>query len=240
MKQFDEGYWRGHLSHQDWYIRLERDLRNDIFPMMRDDASLADYRDQVYRLVADMLKLGQLPLAESGPDLDTQRAPVTTIIIHHTEEDSDISLDKLSAIGLVRQYALKYLDDNVLGNKVRGQAIWSGHFREDRMVFFAYHWLVRPDGKVERLLNDSDYGNHALQANPYSIGIAFSGDYTESSPSLKQIQAAAKVIREHYPDIPVDQILGHCEVLDRTCPSKSFLTEWKQILLKEILDETNR
>jgi len=207
---------------------------------MHDDTAVADYRDRVYQLVADMLGHDQLPLAESGPDFDSHRQPVTTIIIHHTEEAPDISLEKLSAIGLVRQYALKYLDDDVFGHQVRGQAIWSGHFRDDRMVFFAYHWLVRPDGKTERLLNDSDYGNHALQANPYSIGIAFSGDYTESQPSIKQIQAAAQIVREHYSDISVDRILGHCEVLDRTCPGKSFMTEWKHTLIKEVMDETNR
>jgi hypothetical protein len=229
-------YWRLQLSFPDWYVRLENYLRTEIFPIVHDDPELKARRHVFYDLVSDMLKKGRIPLAKGGPDLDAERQPIQAIIIHHTEEDPDISLDKLSAIAFIRQYAKAYLDDDLYGHKgVRGEPIWSGHFRNGRQVFFAYHWLIRPDGKAERLLEDSQMARHAVQMNPTTIGIALSGNYEHSTPPLTQIEAAAKVIRENYSFVDIGNILGHCEVMSgRTCPGDKFLPEWKKVLIEAV------
>lgn len=234
MLEFERAYWESRLHSPNWYRRLEDELSALFFPVVHNDPQLKAFRNQVYALVAELLARQELPLAETGPDLDTARQPVDTIVIHHTEEDPAISLSRLSAIGLVRQYAFQYLAGNILGHEVRGQPIWSNHFREGCMVFFAYHWLIRPDGSADRLLEDSHIGWHAgdWPVNTRSVAIALSGNYETGTPPLPQIESTARLIRTYYPQVPRASIVGHCEVRkDLTCPGAYFLESWKDTLL---------
>jgi hypothetical protein len=224
------------LRHPDWYLRLEEYLSKTIFPVVHDDPEIKIERHKFYELVEQMLERGEIPLAESGPDLDSEREVIDTAVIHHTEEEGDIRLSKLSAIGLVRQYAKAYIEDDVWGRKgLRGKPIWSNHFRGGKMVFFAYHWLIRPGGEAERLLLDAQIGRQTQNMNPRSIGLAFSGNYEHGTPPIKQIETAAKVINGFYGNIPKDRILGHREVMpERTCPGDQFLNGWKNTLISSI------
>ena len=234
---FQRAYWEERLLYPDWYVRLEDELQSLFFPVIHHDLQLKAFRNKVYELVAEMVEEKRLPLASNGPNLDAQRRPLETIVIHHTEEAPGISLGKLSAIGLIRQYAYQYLADNVLGYQVRGQPIWSGHFREGAMVFFAYHWLVRPDGTRERLLEDSYIGWHAgnWEINTKGIGIALSGNYEDATPPLAQIEAVANLINEHYPYLSHEHMIGHREAReDVTCPGAYFLNGWKETLLQKM------
>jgi len=234
---FRRAEWESRLTSPDWYIRVEDELRRLFFPVVHDDAQLKAFRHKVYELVAELLESKQLPLAERGPDLDRERRPVDNIIIHHTEEEPGIGLGKLSAIGLVRQYAFEYLAGDVLGRHVRGEAVWSNHFRQGEMVFFAYHWLIRPDGTAERLLEDTAIGWHAgnWAVNTSSVGIALSGNYEANTPPHAQIEATARLIREYYPQVDKGGIAGHREVTGGvTCPGAYFLQGWKQTLLDRV------
>jgi len=234
---FQREYWESSLQYPDWYKRLEKELRQLFFPVVHNDARLKAFRNKVYDLIEELLAGDKIPLAESGPDLDRDRQPVDTVVIHHTEEDPGMSLGKLSAIGLVRQYGFEYLEKDVSGDdRVGGKPVWSGHFREGKMVFFAYHWLIRPDGRAERLLEDAYIGWHAgnWDTNTRSTGIALSGNYEEAIPPFAQIEAAAKVIKENYPQVT---ILGHREVNkveSCTCPGAYFLTSWKETLSSRV------
>src|SRR6266568_3431835 len=160
-RDFHRAYWESRLTHPDWYVSLEHELHQSFFPVVHKHAQLKAFRHQVYELVEALLDSRSIPLAEHGPNLDEERQSIDTVVIHHTEEEPDIRLTKLSAIGLVQQYAFQYLADDVLGRRVKGEPIWSGHFRQGKMVFFAYHWLVRPNGTAERLLEDASIGWHA-------------------------------------------------------------------------------
>lgn len=237
LPDFSYTYWEEKFSTPDWYNQLEFELNNFIFSVVHDDPVLKAWRNQVYGLLGDLLERHQVPLAEQGPDLDAARQPSDTVIIHHTEEDPDIPLAKLSAIGLLRQYGFQYLENDVLGRRVRGEPVWSGHFRQGSMVFFAYHWLVRPDGTCERLLEDRAIGWHAgnWDINTRSIGLALSGNYEHAVPPPEQIAAAAEILKTYYPTIPHTRILGHCEIrADLTCPGEYFLSQWKAQLLQHL------
>jgi hypothetical protein len=231
-----EEYWRQQLVNPDWYVRLESYLRNTIYPIVHDNPQLKAERYKFYGLVEEMLKAGDIPLAETGPNLDSERQPINAVIIHHTEEDPNISLDRLNAIGFVRQYGQKYLDNDVYGNRgLKSLPIWSGHFRDGKMVFFAYHWLIRPDGKAERLLDDKYVARHAVQNNPHTVGIAFSGNYEHSTPPIEQIEATAQTIKNNYSFVDAGRILGHREVMEgRTCPGDKFLDGWKNTLIDAV------
>ena len=234
---FQRAYWEKNLQHPDWYIRLEKELRQLFFPLVHDNPPLKAFRNRVYDLIEELLEEERIPLAEDGPNLDRSRKPVDTVVIHHTEEDPEMSLGKLSAIGLVRQYAFQYLEDDVLGERVRGRPLWSGHFRGGKMVFFAYHWLIRPDGRAERLLEDTYIGWHAgnWKTNTSSAGIALAGNYEEAVPPFAQIEAAARVIKENYPWAALRNIIGHREVNKTvTCPGAFFLDGWKKMLFSAL------
>jgi hypothetical protein len=234
---FERAHWESEFRWPDWYCRLERELRAYIFPVVHDDPALKVWRHQVYSLAGEMLERGEIPLAQSGPDLDTERRPLDTIVLHHTEEEPDISLAKLNAIGLLRQYGLHYLENNVMGRAVRGEPIWSSHFRRGRMVFFAYHWLVRQNGTCERLLEDRAIGWHAgnWKVNTRSIGIALSGNYEHAAPPAEQIEAVARLISTHYPSIAPKRVRGHCEIRPGlTCPGDRFLHGWKEQVLQHL------
>ena len=231
---FQRASWTSKLCWPDWYIRSEQELTSLIFPTVHDDTQLKAWRQQLYQLVGEMLARNEIPLADTGPNLDIERRAIDTFIIHHTEEEPDISLDTLSAIGLLRQYSPHYLDDDVLGHRVRGQPVWSGHFRAGRMVFFAYHWLIRQDGTCERLLEDSAIGWHAgnWEINTRSVGIALSGNYEHARPPAAQLAATAHVLQTYYPTFARERVLGHRELrADLTCPGEFFLHGWRQELL---------
>ncbi len=234
---FQRDYWESRLQYPDWYIRLEDELKQIFFPVVHNQPHVKSFRHKVYDLIDELLQNNKLPLAKNGQNLDIERKEVDTIVIHHTEEEPAMRLTKLSAIGLVRQYAFQYLANDVLGDQGRGKPVWSGHFRSGEMVFFAYHWLIRPDGVAERLLEDAYIGWHAgnWEINTRSIGIAFSGNYEEGIPPVSQIEAAAQVIKEHYPHVAQTRMIGHREVTQGiSCPGAHFLSTWKDILLRGV------
>ena len=235
LPDFQRAYWETRFRFPDWYNQLEHELTSFIFSVVHDDPEVKAWRHQVYSLAGELLERDAIPLASSGPDLDAERKQIDTLVIHHTEEEPAISLAKLNAIGLLRQYGLQYLENNVLGRRVRGEAVWSGHFRAGRMAFFAYHWLVRPDGTCERLLEDRAIGWHAgnWDINTRSIGIALSGNYEHAAPPPAQIAATARLIQQHYPSVAQERILGHREIrAEATCPGDQFLDGWKALLFQ--------
>lgn len=235
--QFDENYWREKFHQPNWYILLEKDLEEKIFPIVHKNPEIKTFRHKIYELVEQMLQKNEIPLADKGPNFDSSRKSIDIIVIHHTEEEPDIRISKLSAIGLIRQYGKKYLENDVLGHKLKGQPIWSNHFLSGEMIFCAYHWLVRQDGTAERLLKDKYIGWQSADTdtNNRSIAIALSGDYEENTPPLEQIKGVAKIIREKYPFVPKKRIFGHREIKKgRTCPGSKFLTGWKKVLLDMI------
>lgn len=231
-----KGYLQKQLQYQDWYIRLKEYLKKKIFPITTDP-EIKRARQLFYETVEAMLNAGKIPLAEKGPDFDAERKPIDALIIHHTSEDPDIRLSKLSAIGFVRQYGSNYLGGEIRGYEVKGKPVWSGHFREGKMVFFAYHWLVRQNGKAEKLLDDGYIGWQSgdWDINTRSAAIALSGDYTDSVPSEKQIAAIRKIISDNYSSVDESRIFGHREINPKTtCPGNKFLAEpgWKKSITK--------
>src|SRR3989344_3926714 len=231
----EKEYWRQNLWHPDWYLRLKGYLEKEIFPIV-NDKEIKKKRHVFYETVEEMLVAHEIPLANKGPNYDEERKQVDTIIIHHTSEEPDIRLSKLSAIGFVRQYGKDYSKNDVLGYNVKGKPIWSNHFKGGRMVFFAYHWLIRGDGRAERLLEDHQIGwqSGAWDINTRSIAISLSGDYSNSFPSEQQISTIKKVIRERYSHVEKDRIIGHREMNNKTtCPGNKFLGDegWRNMIL---------
>lgn len=221
-----------------WYKQIIPFLSSYIGKVPKNDQTEA-LKDRLYDFFADKLESGQIFLASKGPDYDQFRLPIDRVVIHHTSNKPGISQAKLSAIGLLRQYAHDYyaFEDN-FGLPTINQPIWSGHFQNGKQVFYAYHWLVRLDGTMERLLEDKYIGWQAgnTDINLRSIGIVLDGDFLDSEPPQAALEGIVKILEDYYPQIKGKNILGHLEANHQTeCPGKLFLSSWKEKITERII-----
>lgn len=230
----EEDFWRDSLRYPDWYERLGNFITQKIMPSS-DDSAVNEEKCRFYEIVEKMLLAEQIPLANDGPNYDKERKPIDTVVIHHTSENPQIRLSMLSAIGFVRQYGKDYFKGNTLGNSVKGLPIWSNHFNNGKMIFYAYHYLIRPNGKIEKLLEEDEIGWQAgnWDINTRSVAIALSGDYSRKNPSKKQLESVKNLIAANYSNVDMKRIFGHREINQKTiCPGNTFLGPlgWEQLI----------
>ena len=198
-----------------------------------DPKTHEEIKEEVYSLIEDALLSDALVLGSKGVDWDAEREEITTIVLHHTKNPSGMTLERLNAMHLIRLYAARYASTEEEPD-CRGQPIWSNHLRQDRQVFWGYHWLIRRDGKLERLLPDESIAWHAgdWQVNKRSIGISIDDDLSHSQPSETVIRACANLIKDYYPQIAEKDILGHCQIKkNRIAPGELFMRNWREQLL---------
>lgn len=97
----------------------------------------------------------------------------------------------------------------------------------------AYHYLILPDGKVQKGRPDRCEGAHAPGYNSY-LGISVVGDFSSAdnptgakgpvNPTPQQIKSIIELcrrLREEY-NIPVQHILRHSDVAPTLCPGDRF------------------
>ncbi len=232
--------WKPLLSRPDWYLSIIPEIEELVGELVNEPTSLRDaVKARLYDFFEFHLVRGDIAL---GPpcSVDGDRKPIDTIVIHHTSNPRGMRPSRLSAIELIRLYAPYFAKPTYRGDKSRqGQPIYSGHVRNGEQVFWPYHWIVRHDGRTERLLQDSEIGWHAgnWEVNCRSVAIALDGDYEEDRPSFIELQGIGALIRRHYPKVSLLRVVGHREVNPKTsCPSNLFLDSanvagWKSDLL---------
>lgn len=245
-KCFDEKKWSKLIKSPDWYFFLTPEWAKFGELKTKDKELYRECKKQAYDFFEENLVKGNVALAESGTDWDRERKPVDTVVIHHTEEKPGLGKDRLSAIVLIRLYATYYAepyDDK--DRSVKGKPIWSNHMRGGKQVFWPYHWIVRTDGSVERLLNDDEIGWQAgnWDTNCRSVAIVLDNNYESSEPSGVELEVVANIIKENYRFVAKENIIGHREVKrstkvskTTTCPSNLFLSTnsekgWKEKLM---------
>jgi hypothetical protein len=238
-KYFDEALWREVVKKPDWYLVLGPNLKKLMTRALWSKATTKEeIRSEVYSFFIKNLESGQVFLAESGPNWDKERKTIDTIVIHHTSHSPGVTWQQIDAVHLLRLYANYYSSpyDN-RDKSIKGQPIFSNHFRSGRQVFYAYHWLVRNDGSTERLLNDNEVGWQAgnWEVNCKSVAICLDNDYENSSPSDVVIAAVARLIKANYSAVKPENILGHRQVNPKTtCPGSQFLNGWKKDLINSL------
>jgi len=236
-KFFDERKWREAIQQPDWYFFLTEEYKR--LRQLRNGISVEENKEikkHIYNFFEKHLSAGDIALGNIGKDFDKERKPVDTIVIHHTHNPPGISPERLSAITLVRLYATFYADPYLDEDKdIKGKPIYSGHFRDGRQVFYPYHWIVRTDGEVERLLSDDEIGWQAgnWDINCRSVAIVLDNNYEDSTPSNEELSSIVKIIKDNYSFVPKDRIFGHREInKNTTCPSNLFLSVnkkgWKE------------
>jgi hypothetical protein len=238
-KFFDEQKWLEAIKHSDWYLRLADDYKRLMKQSEESSKEISEeIKEEVYQFFENHLEKGDIALGKEGPNWDEERKPIDTIVIHHTKNPLGITLQRLSAMHLVRLYATYYASPYYEKEKhIKERAVFSNHFRNSHQVFYAYHWLVRMDGKTEKLLSDNEIGWQAgnWEMNCRSVAICLDNDFESSSPSDLVISAVAKLIKEKYPQIKLENIIGHREVNPKTtCPGNNFLDGWKLELIENL------
>jgi hypothetical protein len=235
-----EQHWRRAFLSPAWYLSVVPALCQMLENVRRESTVVQDeFKTTLYDFFESQLKWGKIPLGRGTGDLDVDRKEIDTVVIHHTSNPSGLSLSRLSAIELVRLYAPYFTNPTAEEDQhLKGQPIYSGHVRNGRQVFWPYHWIVRNDGRSERLLRDDEIGWHTgdWDVNCRSVAIALDNDYEYGRPSKKEILAIARIIVDHYRRISFRRVLGHREVNAKTtCPSEFFLNVngkgWKDDLV---------
>lgn len=244
MIDFDKGHWLKVIARPDWYLELIPWFKQVQDSLGEASEEANQFRKTIRHFFEEQLEAGKVALAAEGPDFDAEREPIDTIVIHHTSALPGYRLSYMNAVQLQNVYAPHFANSKDGQNKYfkgqptwEGNPIWSGHFRNGRPSFLVYHWLMRMDGKFERLLEDSQIGWHAgnWEINRRSIAICLDNDYEEQDPTDEILQKLADFIKNTYPLVKPDKIIGHCEARDGTiCPGTNFKTVWKTKLLSYI------
>jgi hypothetical protein len=239
---FNFQQWEQWIKEPLWYLKIDSSLQ--YLPKLREInlEKYEQYKTLAYDFFENHLIKGDIYLGTEGKNWDKDRKSIDTIIIHHTSLLPGLSKERLSAIELFRLYVKHYAHPSLEDQDIVNQPIYSHHFRDDKQVFYTYHWIIRGNGEVERLLFDDEIGWHLSNwdINCRSVALVFDNDYENSQPSLLELQTAAQLIKNNYPQVSKERIFGHREINTyTTCPSNLFLSTperkgWKEKLLNLI------
>lgn len=234
-KFFSEQKWRDAAQRPDGYLQIVEEYK-DLMKQAEDadKDTMKNIKEEVYSFIEELLETDQFYLAGEGYDFDAERQSVDTAVIHHIGGHPGMKLSRLNALGFMRMYAYYYAYPIESKKHLQRKPIYSGHFKDGKQVFFTYHWLVRRDGKVERLLQDDEIGWQAgdWNMNCRSVAICFDDTLTKKEPTREALEAVADIIKANYKEL---EILGHREINPRTdCPGELFLSKWKQELTEKV------
>lgn len=235
---FDAQKWSELLHTPDWYLYIIPEIEELASKIDSGELDKELFKEKVYGFFEQKIKEDAIALGETGHNFDAERKRVDTVVLHHTHNPPGMSKERLSAMTLLRLYTRCYLNPSRESERhIQGTPIYSGHFQHGTQVFYPYHWMVRTDGTVERLLKDTETGWHAgnWDINCRSVAIVLDNNYEDSAPSQKELQAIATLVKTNYPNVPKERIFGHREINTKTtCPSNLFLSGWKKDLLELI------
>lgn len=229
---FDEQKWLEALTmRHDWYKVIYPEFEAILAANEGGDKTQRkESRDAVYGYFEMLLNEDKVMLGTIGKNWDAERKPIDTVVIHHTKGEGGMTWQRLNAMHLLRLYAKSYLSPST-EKEIQGLPVYSNHFRGERPVFYAYHWLVHADGTSERLLQDDQVGWQAgnWDINCRSVGICLDGDFEHAVPPLAMIEATKGLIREHYANVEVARIIPHKSANpNTTCPGEWYSqVSWK-------------
>lgn len=241
--EFNETYWSQVIAKPDWYFEYVDFISSAKGKLGEGSEEFRSLIKKLRHFFEAALLDNKVSLAQDGPDLDKQRKPIDTIVIHHTSAEPGYRLNYMNAVQMLNVYAPYFANPTDEREKfLKGHPLWSNHFTLSKdgswkQVFYLYHWLMRMDGTFERLLNDSQIGWHAgnWEINQRSVAICLDNDYEKQDPADDILRKLATLIKNNYPNVKSQNIIGHCEARKGTvCPGQNFLTVWKPKLLEYI------
>ena len=116
--------------------------------------------------------------------------------------------------------------------------IASYHVRRHEWPGIGYHFVVAEDGTLYQTNALETKSYHAVEANPYGVGICFLGNFTKKTPPPAQVQAGAHLVAWLLGELnlPNDRIRGHKELMGTACPGKQWLEgdKWRTALYSRV------
>lgn len=228
---FDAKEWEPIIQSPDWYLRLADELRAlQELGEQSDRKTAQEIGNAVYGFFETHLTNGSIALGTDGREEDGERKPIDTIVIHHTSSEPGMTIERLNAVHLLRLYVPVFV---MRAKNGVSKPIASGHVRNGRQVFCAYHWLVRLDGTAERLLNDDEIGWQAgdWETNCRSVAICVDDNLAQKNPTSAAMASIKTIIQKHYSHIQSERIFGHREINPKTtCPGERYLGGWGEEL----------
>jgi len=87
-----------------------------------------------------------------------------------------------------------------------------------------YHFVIKDDGRIFRVNYLETISYHAGYGNPYSVGIALQGDFTNSPPPNAQLEAVRWLVNKLSGDLLITNVLGHKEMPGAAtqCPGNTW------------------
>lgn len=176
----------------------------------------------------------KLPRHPTLPPYSKRTAPIKRIVVHHTDTPPTMTVEQIAA------YHVNGERRDAQGNLVKAQ--WPG---------IAYHFVITPDGVIHQTQRPETRSYHAGNANNDALGISLIGRFLRRNwngtaippelqlPSAAQMRSVSHLIAwlmQEYNIADVQQVIGHKEVMDTTCPGDQWTTgaNWKAKLHQEI------
>lgn len=235
---FDKNYWQKLIKKPDWYFEYNQFIAQVKKSLGEESEDFRKLNKHIRHFFEKALLENKVALASEGLDLDKERQPIDTIVIHHTSAKPGYRLSYMNAVQMLNVYAPYFADPtDERERSLKGQPLWSGHFKGGQQVFYAYHWFMRMNGAFERLLEDSQVGWHAgnWEINKRSVAICLDNDYEHKDPDNEILRKLVIHIKAHYPQVKKEKIIGHCEARKGAiCPGKNFIAGWKPKLLQYV------
>lgn len=101
-------------------------------------------------------------------------------------------------------------------------------------LWCGYHYMIDKNGKRWQTRFDDEEGAHARGYNSKSLGICLMGNFDAFLPTQPQIDELKKIMKEKsdYYKIPLDKIIPHRGVAQKTCYGMRLPEAWARSLLK--------
>ena len=97
-----------------------------------------------------------------------------------------------------------------------------------------YHFIVHPNGTIDRARPIDRIGAHAYAHNRYTVGICMTGNFDIGVPTADQILSTEMLVAalcHHYDIIPTRQtIFGHRDLCDTSCPGYNFYPRLPELI----------
>lgn len=104
--------------------------------------------------------------------------------------------------------------------------------------YVGYQYVIEKDGKVTQCRKDDEEGAHTIGKNKNSIGIMLSGNFDVTLPTVPQVEALKKLLKEKMKqwNIPPNFIVPHRQFSNKTCYGSKLTDDWAR---KLVMDDPN-
>jgi N-acetyl-anhydromuramyl-L-alanine amidase AmpD len=186
-------------------------MRKDILELQGQVSSLTERVERLEEQVARLLSAK--PPTVTKPAIDYV---VNELRRHPTDRYSKRSMGRITHI-VVHNSATR---DTVTADQMARY-----HVNELDWPGIGYHYVIAADGTIQQTNELTSVSYHARQANGFSIGICFIGDFKDTIPSPAQMDSGAHLIAWLLQelDLPQENVEGHkAHVLSTSCPGKQW------------------